>query len=224
MRRVAGVLAFVGLLFLGVQAQAVPVTGGGVASGSGCVQFSVCPNLPAGSAGGLGAVYVLDSIAAATGSIDLNALAGTLVFSIDVASSVWNAASGSDNGTSSIEYINTNYSGSVSVTETLPNNYSIDAGQFGGVAGDLTPTGGASDPNFSAVQSLLSGGCVVTGGSTTCALLFNELLDFNFLVNAQGRDWTHKLDVTAVPEPSTGILVVGGLSLLHLIRRRRVAC
>ena len=211
MRRIVAVLGFIGLLALAGNAQALPVTGGGVASGSGCVQFTSCPNLPAGSAGGLGAVYVLESIAAASGTLTLNTGAGTLDFSIDVASSVWNAASGSDNGTSSIEFVNTNYSGSVAVTQTLPNNYSVDAGQFAAVAGDLTPTGGASDPNFSAAQSLLSGECVLSGASVSCGLLFAEIVDFNFLVNGQGRDWTHKLDVTAIPEPSTGLLVGGGL-------------
>jgi hypothetical protein len=170
----------------------------------------------------LGAVYVLDSIAAAAGTITLNTGAGTLDFSIDVASSVWNAVGGSDNGTSSIEFVNTNYSGSVTVTQTLPNNYSVDAGQFAAVAGDLTPTGGASDASFSATQSLLSGECVVSGASVSCGLLFGEILDFNFLVNGQGRDWTHKLDVTAVPEPSTGMLVAGGLLMLNAVGRRKI--
>jgi len=225
MHRIVAVFVFIALLALGGQAFALPVAAGGVASGSGCVQFSGCPNLPAGSAGGLGAVYVLSAVAPATGgTLDLDIGLGTLDFDIDVASSLWNSVAASDNGTTAIEFVNTNYSGTVTVTNTLPNTYSVDAGQFlGGIAGDLTYTGGGGDASFAATQALVSGECVVSGASVTCGLLFAEFLDFNFLVNGQVRDWTHKLDVTAVPEPATGILVGGGLLVLHVIRRRRVA-
>ena len=92
------------------------------------------------------------------------------------------------------------------------------SGGSASVVGIQTPTGAGMTSGFSFLDSQLSGVCTDLG-FVFCGITFSPLTDANFLVNGETRHFSQTLNLTAVPEPSTAMLVAAGLACLA--RRRQ---
>lgn len=210
MKRVAGLfVALVGVMVAVGPASALPVSTASVGGGQGCV-LSDCtdpsdPRLSWSSSSGAG-----------TGTLDLDTGLLTLSFSITLPSSTFLPSSGpSDNGVTQLDFSNVTYAGSGSVLPLGGGLYLISGGSAS-ISGTQTPTGAGSAGLFSASDSLLSGSCTEIVGTVFCGIVFSADNDFNFVVNGQTRHFTHTVNATAVPEPTTGLLIGGGLLGLAL--------
>jgi hypothetical protein len=151
------------------------------------------------------------STGAASGSLDLNGGAGTLTFSITLPSSIFVPISPpSDNGVTQLAFTNVTYSGSATVSASGA-MYGITSGTAS-IDGTQTPTGAGSAGLFSASDLAITGTCTDLGSlGIACGIIFNGS-DFDLLVNGQTRYFTNTLNVSTVPEPSTLLLLGGGLA------------
>jgi hypothetical protein len=158
-----------------VSAVPMPISGGQIVDGEGCTTTN-CSTV----------VYLLTAPAAGTGSLELDTGLGTLDFSFTVTLSNFDAVGSDDNGVTSIDFENLVYTGSVNVTETSPDLWSLNPNQTGEVSGTFSPNGAGSDGAVAVAQSLLTGSCSVSG-LFFCGITFNTVADFNIGVAGQTR-------------------------------------
>ncbi len=193
---------------LGASALAIDPSNSGLDQAAGCSD-SLC----------FSTIYDdLTSSGALTGDIEISG--STLTFNIVLASANL-AATGGDGPVTSIDFTSVVYSGSVSVTPDVSDNYIVDSGQTATVSGTVTPNGAGSASGIVASTVLITGLCSGTPGSDLqCGFVFGPQMDFAADVNGNTRSFRHTVDAFAVvPEPGTALLVGAGMMGLALLRR-----
>lgn len=160
-------------------------------------------------------IFNLPSSAPVTGSISLTG--NVLSFSIDLALATF---SGSDGAVTGLEFSNVNYNGSVTVSPSSGTALVVDGGQTATITGTLTPLGAGSPVAINATNVLVSGIFNDDGASLFGGFTFGPLGDFDAPVNGETRYFQHFVDVSAVPEPGTALLIGAGLGLLAAGRKR----
>lgn len=159
-------------------------------------------------------IYNLDASAPVAGSFDITG--ATLDFTITLASA---SLSGSDGAVSSIALSNLTYSGSLTVVDEGAGFYSI-TDQISSISGTMTPDAGLASA-IAATNVNTVGLCQGTpGAALQCGLTFGPSSDFDGLVNGNTRYFRHTVDIAAVPEPTTALLLGLGLTALSATRRR----
>lgn len=210
MKKLAGILAAAfALALVAGSAHALPVSTASIGGGKGCLDAACASQ------------RLSWSLSAGSGSGTLGLSGTTLIFSISLPSSTFLPTTGpNDNGVTQLVFTNTTYAGTATLLNLGFGAYSITGGTAS-ISGTQTPTGAGVAGPFSALSSLLSGSCFDSGPlGVTCGIIFSASNDFNFAVNGQTRYFTHTLNVTAVPEPTTAMLVLAGLFGLGLTGRR----
>ncbi|MEZ4291636.1 MAG: PEP-CTERM sorting domain-containing protein [Myxococcota bacterium] len=156
--------------------------------------------------------YSLDASAPVSGSVDITG--GTISFSIDLASAT---LSGTDGAVSGVSFSGLNYSSSFAISDLGGGQYGF-TDQTASVSGTLTPIGAGSAVGLSLAGVNVSGTCNGSPGSAlVCGLIFGPA-GFSGDVNGNVRYFRHVVDINAVPEPGTALLVGAGLA--WLARRR----
>ncbi len=210
MKKLVGIFAgIIGLALIAGSAHALPVSTASLGGGQGCLDV------------GCGSPRLTWNLSTGSGTGTLGISGTTLTFSISLPSSTFLPTSGpNDNGVTQLAFTNTTYAGTGTLLDLGFGAYSISGGSAA-ISGTQTPTGAGTAGLFSASNSLLSGSCYDGGAfGITCGIIFSASSDFNFAVNGQTRYFTHTLNVTAVPEPTTALLVTLGLVGLGLSGRR----
>jgi hypothetical protein len=176
---------------------------------------------------------------AATGTITLDSTAGTVAFNMNVASSTFLSIAASDNGVDEIEFTNVTYAATLTGATFTP------------VAGDTVISWGAQTPGggnsvSGTYEQLLLGGnvngpdafvvgarvnagtCTLTAaGHLTCGFIFGPggtpqfTLDVGPDATPVTRRVVHSLNVVAVPEPGTAVLLILGISGIAMRGRSR---
>jgi hypothetical protein len=171
----------------------------------------------------------------ATGTITLDSSAGTVAFSIDVASATFLDTAGADNGVDEIEFTDLHYAGTLTGATFAPFGsdtlISWAAQNTPTVSGDyeqLLSGGNVNGPDaFSKTARMSAGQCVLTAaGYLTCGFTLGPGGGpFALNVGADGDEETrrvvHTLNVVAVPEPGTAILLALGVAGIGVRRRTR---
>ena len=161
-------------------------------------------------------LYALDAPAELTGTVDRSGL--TLTFSIDLASATLSAISGNDGGVTSVDFT-LNYSGAVTLVDEGSGQFSV-TDQTGTLNGSLFANGPDTSTLITNVLANVTGICdEEPGGALTCGLTFGAGSGFPVDVNGNVRYFRHTIDITAIPEPGTAMLL--GLGLLGLASRGR---
>jgi hypothetical protein len=166
----------------------------------------------------------------ATGTITLDSTAGTVSFSMGVASSTFLAAGGPDNGVDEIVFTNVLYAATLSGATFTPVGgdtvISWGAQTPGGgnsVSGtyeQLLLGGNVNGPDAFVVGARVSAGtCTLTAaGHLTCGFVFGPggtpqfTLDVGPDATPATRRVVHSLNVAAVPEPGTALLIAFGIA------------
>ncbi len=169
----------------------------------------------------------------ASGTITLDSGAGTVAFNISVASATFLAIGDvADNGIDEIEFTTLNYTGTLTgVTFTpsgpdtiiswLPQNVTTVTGNYEQLLNGSNVNG--ADP-FSVSANMPTGGCTLTSaGHLTCGFTLGPGGPFVLPVGSDAytvnRRIVQTLNVVAVPEPGTAILVALGVASIGLRRR-----
>ena len=174
----------------------------------------------------------------ASGTITLDSTAGTVSFSIDVASATFLDTAGPDNGVDEIEFTNLQYTGTlagVTFTPSGPDTLIAWAAQNSPTSPTVTGNyeqllsgGNVNGPDaFSKVARVNAGQCVLTAaGYLTCGFILGPgggpfRLNVGPDATPQSRGVVHSLNVVAVPEPGTAILMALGVAGIGVRRRTR---
>jgi hypothetical protein len=164
---------------------------------------------------------------AASGTITLDSTAGTVAFNMSVASATFLAAGGPDNGVDEIDFTNLLYSGTLTGATFAP-------GPLGSTVISVAPQALTASVSGSYEQLLLggnvngvdpfvanarlsSGSCTLTASNyLTCGFIFGPggpfALDVGSDASPLSRRVVHSLNVAAVPEPGTALLIVLGIA------------
>ena len=190
-------------------AQALSVTAS-LGSGRGCADASCIDQT----------LKLLSSAAGTTGDLTLSAT--LLTFSITLPSSVFGPVTGADdNGVTQLELTDVTYSGSATVlTSGMVSSISGGSASISGMQKQSFASGSPTTSSFLFVDSLFLGQCLTLGTTVTCGIIFSPLEDANFLVNGVTRHFSQTMNLTAIPEPCTAMLLAAGLACLATRRPR----
>jgi hypothetical protein len=165
--------------------------------------------------GCLAPLFQLGSAATVSGGT-LDITGSTLSFSFSVASAIFN---GSDGPVSAVTLTDVIYSGSLTVSPNGPDRFEFQD-QLSSMSGTATPTGAGAASAFSNVAVNTTGQCIGTPGtSLVCGFLFGPT-GSPLTINGNGRFLRQSVNINAVPEPGTAVLLGLGLASLAASRRR----
>ncbi len=160
--------------------------------------------------------FELDSAAAISGGT-LDIVGTTLTFSFNLPSATF---SGSDGAVTSVATSSVIYSGSFSVSLTAPGTYQFQD-QLTSIGGTLTPTGAGAAAAFANAAVNTTGQCTGTPGtSLVCGFLFGPV-GAGVDVNGNTRFLRQSVNIHAIPEPGTSLLMGLGLASLAASRKAR---
>lgn len=149
------------------------------------------------------------------GTLDISG--ATLTFSFSLPSAVF---SGSDGAVTGATLSNVTYSGSFSVSLNGSNTYEFQD-QLTSISGTLTPIGAGAAAAFANAAVATTGQCVGTpGASFVCGFLFGPT-GASVTVNGNTRYLRQSVNLTAIPEPGTALLLGLGLVAISSAGRRR---
>jgi hypothetical protein len=126
---------------------------------------------------------------------------------------------GSDGPVSAVTLTDVIYSGSLTVSPNGPDRFEFQD-QLSSMSGTATPTGAGAASAFSNVAVNTTGQCIGTPGtSLVCGFLFGPT-GSPLTINGNGRFLRQSVNINAVPEPGTAVLLGLGLASLAASRRR----
>lgn len=158
--------------------------------------------------------FQLGSAATMSGGT-LDIVGTTLTFSFELPSAL---LSGSDGPVTSVALSNVVYSGSFTVNPTGPTSFDFQD-QLSSISGTLTPTGAGAATAFANVAVATTGQCSGTPGSSlVCGFLFGAS-GADVSINGNVRYLRQSVNIHAIPEPGTSLLL--GLGLLALASPRK---
>ena len=167
--------------------------------------------------------YASSSAPTGTVTLDLaDPMALTLGFSLQAASLSLDSVNPSgDNGITDLDLTNLTYTASGLALNQAGNIFFIDgtASPSAVFGADVSENGGTALGLTPNPNPRVTGQCTLNT-TLTCGFTFGALF-FDFNVGGASRSHQHDIDVTAVPEPTTGLLLAGALGGLALMRRRR---
>lgn len=202
-------------LLCSASAQALTISSGSFGQALGCSSVSC------------GSTQTLElnpsaAVANATGTLELDSVALTLSFQLNVASLSLTGVDGvPDNGVFEVLFQNTIYQGVALSLLDFGDTYVIGPGQTAAISGiqsqDAAPSG------FTALEARVNGSCLRAQAEVVCGISFGQA-NFNFDVgssNPEARYFQQTASVIALIEPST--LAVMSLALLGSVvaTRRR---
>jgi hypothetical protein len=203
------------LLVWSGSAQALGISGGGFDQALGCADVfcGASQTLEFDSSGG--------SVAAVSGTIEIDTSALTLSFSLSVVElSLVPVVGPDDNGAEKVVLTDTSYSATGLSLLDLGLSFVIGPGQTAMVSGTQTQIGASGATPFTAPDARVGGSCFDTSGgaasSLSCGLSFGQA-NFSFDVGdsaPETRYFQTTANILAVPEPTTAAMM--GLALLGI--------
>jgi hypothetical protein len=172
----------------------------------------------------------------ASGTITLDSAAGTVALSATVASGTFLDISGPDNGVDEIEFTGLSYTVTLTGATFTPDGFGNTTiswlAQTPGVTSvagsyeQLLAGGNVNGPDpFSAIARVSAGTCTLTSVNTlVCGFIFGRSgfsLNVGPDATPQSRGVVHTINVVAVPEPGTALLLGLGVVGVALRRNRR---
>ncbi len=180
-------------LLVGVEAGAATIVGGGIDDGG------ACPS----SAGTCSDNYDFNVVGTSSVTGTITEGGGSVTINVTLPSMTMPGSAGP---VTEVVFTNVTYSYSGSTI-----------GGFGSVSGTYSQTGGTGDTAFNLANSVLfssyTEGCDLLCGFTV------GRSGFTLSVNSTNHDFVHTFNVV-IPEPSTALLLGGGLAALAARRRR----
>jgi PEP-CTERM motif len=166
---------------------------------------------------------------AATGSITLDKVGGTIDISISVASFTFLDTSGAVNGVDEIRFTNVTYIGTGLPVSISGNTVTVNSGAVT-VSGTYEQLGAGGTvvvvaaQAFSSPANVSSGSCLLAASVWTCGFDFGPggptLLGIG--ATPVNKKFVHTFNLLLTPEPGTGLLLGAGVAALAAARRRRV--